>query len=115
MSYGNHKRTWQRVPNALLSYLYNRYMVYTNDKYIYSNVYTLFISSLYHFHKINVFSNVIVLDSSTIFQTYDFILCDTLYDHSYIPFHCSRKTKQNKIENQIKENKENKNKIKIKY
>ena len=33
VSYGNYKRTWQGVPNALPPYLYNRYMVCTNNKY----------------------------------------------------------------------------------
>ena len=65
-------------------------MVCANDKYTYSNIHVLFISLPYYFYKINIFPNVIILDPSTTFQTYDFI-------------------------NKIKENKENKNKIKIKY
>ena len=32
VSSGNHKRTWQEVPNVLLPYLYYRYMVYANNK-----------------------------------------------------------------------------------
>ena len=73
----------------------------------------------YCFHKINIFSNIIVLDPSIIFQTYDFISCDTSCNHShgslYHPRKTKTKTKQNKIKNKNKENKENKNKIKIKY
>ena len=44
VSYGNYKRTWQEVADILLSYLYNRYIVCANNKYAYSNVYTLFLS-----------------------------------------------------------------------
>ena len=29
---GDHKRTWQEVPDVLLSYLYYGYMVYANNK-----------------------------------------------------------------------------------
>ena len=32
ISHGNHKRTWQKVPNILLHYLYNTYIVHANDK-----------------------------------------------------------------------------------
>jgi len=46
VSYGDYKRTQQKVPNALLSYLYNRYIVCTNNKYAYSNVYILSIKSI---------------------------------------------------------------------
>ena len=35
VSYMDHKRTWQEVPNALLPYLYNKYIVYTHNKYAY--------------------------------------------------------------------------------
>jgi len=104
----NYKRTWQGVPNTLLPYLYNRYMICANDKYTYSNVHMLFMSPPYHFHRVNIFYNIIVLDPSTIFQTYDFISCDISCDHRHMALHHSRKTKtktkQNKIENQIKEN-----------
>jgi len=67
VSYKDHKRTQQEVSDALLSYLYNRYMVYTNNKYIYPNIYMLFMSLLHYFHKVKTFSNVIVLDPFTIF------------------------------------------------
>ena len=46
VSYGNYKRTWQGVPNTLLPYFYNRYMVCANNKYAYSNVHVL--SWVYH-------------------------------------------------------------------
>lgn len=46
------------------------------------------------------------------FQAYDLTLCDILCDHGHMSLYYPRKTKQNKIENKIKENKE---KIKIKY
>ena len=46
VSYGDYKRTQQKVPNALLPYLYNRYIVCTNDKYAYSNVHILSIKSI---------------------------------------------------------------------
>ena len=52
----------------------------------------------YCFHKINIFSDVIILDSSTTFQTNNFISCDTSCDHSHILLHCPKKkekTKQN--------------------
>jgi len=32
VSYGNYKRTWQGVTDELLFYLYDIYMIYTNDK-----------------------------------------------------------------------------------
>ena len=62
-------------------------MVCANNKYAYSNVYMLSMSLSHHFHKINMFSDVIVLDPSTIFQTYEFISCDTLCDHSHMPLY----------------------------
>jgi len=46
VSYRDYKRTQQKVPNALLPYLYNRYMVCTNDKYAYSYVHILSIKSM---------------------------------------------------------------------
>ena len=85
----------------MLSYLYYTYIVYANDKYAYPNVYVLFMRLLYCFHKINIFPNIIILNLSTTFKTYDFIPCDTLCDHSHMPLHHPRK----KIENKIKENK----------
>ena len=92
-------------------------MVCTNDKYTYSNIHALFMSSPHCFHKVNIFSNIIVLNPSTTFQIYDFISCETSCNCSHVPLHYprKRKRKKKKIENQIKENKENKNKIKIKY
>ena len=62
-------------------------MVCANNKYAYSNVYMLSMSLLHHSHKINMFSDIIVLDPSTIFQTYEFISCDTLCDHSHMPLY----------------------------
>jgi len=38
VSHIDHKRTWQEVPNALLFYLYNRYIVCAHDKYAYHNI-----------------------------------------------------------------------------
>ena len=38
VSHIDHKRTWQEVPNALLFYLYNRYIVHAHDKYAYHNI-----------------------------------------------------------------------------
>ena len=32
ISSGNYKRTWQRVPNVLLPYLYKVFMVCANNK-----------------------------------------------------------------------------------
>ena len=87
VSCGDHKKTQQEVPNVLLLYLYNRYIVYTNNKYTYPNI--LFPPT---------------------FQIFNFISCDTSCDHSHVLFHCPRK--EIEIENQIKENKENKNKRK---
>ena len=62
-------------------------MVCANDKHILS------MSLLYYFYKINMFSDIIVLDPSTTFQTYDFISCDTLCDCGHMPLHCPRKIK----------------------
>jgi len=67
VSYRDYKRTQQEVSDALLPYLYNRYIVYTNNKYIYPNIYVLFMSLLHYFYKVKIFSNVIVLDPFTIF------------------------------------------------
>ena len=97
VSHENHKRTQQGVPNVLLPDLYNRYMVYANDKYTYSNVHVLSISPPYHFHKVNIFSNIIVLDLSTTFQTYDLVSYDITYDCDYMPLYCSRELKGNKM------------------
>ena len=71
-------------------------MVCANNKYTYPNVHMLSMSLLYHFHKANMFSNIIVLDSSTMFQTYDLILCDISCDCSHVPLHCPEKEKENK-------------------
>jgi len=79
-------------------------MVCANNKYAYFNIHMLFISLSYCFYKANIFSNVIVLDFSTIFQTYDLISCDTSCDHSYVPLHHLRRKINKKIKNQIKEN-----------
>ena len=95
-SHGNHKRTQQGVPNALLPYLYNRYIVCANNKYTYPNIHVLFMSSPHCSHKANIFSNIIVLDPSTTFQTYDLISCDTSCDHSHMPLHCPRELKEKK-------------------
>ena len=65
--YRNYKKTQQGVSDVLLPYLYNRYIVHANNKYAYPNIYILSISSLYYFHKVNIFSNIIVLDPFTIF------------------------------------------------
>ena len=71
--YGDYKRTQQEVSNIFLPYLYNRYMVHANVIYTYPNVHTLSISPPYYFHKVNMFPDIIVFNSSTTFQTYDFI------------------------------------------
>ena len=42
------------------------------------------------------------------FQTYDIILCDILYDYSHVPLHCprnERKRKEKKRKREIKSNK----------
>ena len=62
-------------------------------------------SLLYCFHKINIFPDVIILDSSTIFQTYNFISCNTSCDHSHILLHCPKnQKKKNKTKLKIKSN-----------
>ena len=72
-------------------------MVCANNKYAYFNIHMLFISLSYYFHKANIFSNVIVLDFSTIFQTYNLISCDISYDHNYMSLHHLRRKINNKI------------------
>ena len=48
----------------------------------------------------------------TILQAYEIISCDVLCDYDYVPLHCLRnKRKEKEKSNQIKENKENQNKI----
>ena len=47
--------------------------------------------------------NIIVLVSSTMFQTYDITLCNASCDHSYIPLHCLR-NKRNRKEKKQKSN-----------
>jgi len=54
-----------------------------------------------------MFSDIIVLDPSTIFQIYEFISCDTSCDCGHMPLYHSKEKE--------KENKENQKKIKIKY
>ena len=53
-------------------------------------------------HKANIFSNIIILDPSTTFQTYDLISCDTSCDCIHVPLHCSRELKEIKTENKRK-------------
>jgi len=90
---GNYKRTQQEVLNVLLPYLYNRYMVCAINKYAYPNIHVLSMSLLYYFYKVNIFPDIIILDFSTTFQTYNLISCDISCDHGYIPLHCSRELK----------------------
>ena len=63
-------------------FLIHCYLIYTIDtqSVLIINTPTLIINLLYHFHKANMFSDVIVLDSSTTFQTYDLISCDISCD-----------------------------------
>jgi len=39
--YGDHKRTQQEVPNELLPYLYDTYMLCADDQYSHPKVYVL--------------------------------------------------------------------------
>ena len=51
----------------------------------------------HHHHKTNIFTNIIVLVSYTLFQTYNIMSCDALCDCSHVPFHCPRKEKEKNI------------------
>ena len=93
VSHGDYKRTQQEVSNVFLPYLYNRYIVHANDKYTYPNVYTLSMSPPYCFHKVNMFPDIIVLNPSTTFQTYDFISCEISCNCSHVSLHHPRKRK----------------------
>ena len=93
------KKTQQGVPYKLLPYLYNTYMVHAYDKQSYPKVYMLFIGPPYYYHKINMFLDIIVLVSSTTFQTYNITSCD----HGHMPLHYTRKTKTKEILNQEKQ------------
>ena len=103
VSHGNYKRTWQGVSSGLLPYLYYTYMVCANDKYACSNVYVLFMSLLYYFHKVNIF------------QIYDFILCDTSCDHSHVPLHCLRNWNWKSNQRKWRKWKENEKILKFKH
>ena len=53
----------------------------------------LFISSLHCYYKINIlqlYSCIIVLVPSTLFQTYDITWCDILCDHGHMPLYCPK-------------------------
>ena len=52
----------------------------------------LFMGLLHHYYKMNMFSNIIVLVSSTPFQTYNITSCD----HGHMPLHHPRKDKRRK-------------------
>ena len=71
-------------------------MVCANDKYTYSNIHVLFISLPYYFYKINIFPDVIILNPSTIFQTYNFISYDTSCDYGYVLLYCPKNKNKNK-------------------
>jgi len=101
VSHGNYKKTQQEVSDALLPYLYNRYIVCANNKYIYPNIHML-LGLPYYYYKINMFFNIIILDSSTSFQIYNLISCDITCDHSHIPLHCLRKLNEKKNKKQNK-------------
>ena len=45
----------------------------------------------YRDHKVNMFSNIIVLVPSISFLIYDIILCNVLCDCGHMPLHHSRK------------------------
>ena len=89
----DHKKTWQEVPNILLPYLYNRYIVCANNKYAYPNIHVLSMSPLHCSYKTNM-----------LFQTYDLISCDTSCNHGHVPLHCPKelKNKRKRILNQEK-------------
>ena len=63
----------------------------------YNNIHMLSISLLYYYHKANIFSNVIVLVFSTLFQTYDITSCDASWDCGHMPLHHPRKEKEKNI------------------
>jgi len=43
-----------------------------------------------------MFSDVIALVPSILFQTYDITSCDASCDHGHMPLHCPRKRKKKK-------------------
>ena len=58
----------------------------------------LFISLPYYYHKANMFTNIIVLVSYNLFQTYNIMSCDASCDCSNMSFHCPRKEKEKEKE-----------------
>ena len=52
--YRNYKRTQQTVSNALLHYLYYKYIVCTINNQLYSKVYILSMSILCVYNKVNI-------------------------------------------------------------
>ena len=62
-------------------------------------------SPLYYFYKINMFFNIIILDSFTTFQTYNLISCDTSCNHNYVPLYCPRELNENEKKKNIKSRK----------
>ena len=71
-------------------------MVCANNKYTYPNIHVLSMNPPHHSHKANIFLDIIILDPSTTFQTYDPISYNTSYDPSHVPFHCLRELKEKK-------------------
>ena len=68
----------------------------------------LFMSLPHYYHKANMFTNIIVLVSYTLFQTYNIMSCDASCDCSHMSFHCPRKEKEKekkKIKRKIKSRK----------
>ena len=62
----------------------------------------LFISSLHYYHKVDMFSDIIVLVPSIPFQTYDITSCDC----GHVLLHClSENKKKTKIKQKIKKRK----------
>ena len=97
----NYKKTQQEVSDALLPYLYNRYIVCANNKYIYPNIHIL-LSLPHYYYKTNIIFNIIVLDLSTSLQTYNLISCDTTCDHSHMSLYYLRKLREIKTKNKTK-------------
>jgi len=70
----------------------------------------LSMSLLYCYYKANIFPDIIILVSSTLFQIYDITLYNILCDCSHMSLHYLKEKKKRKI----KSKKIDKNKIKSK-
>ena len=92
VSYRDYKRTQQGVPNKLLSYLYDTYMVHTNNKYSYPKVHVPYINAPCVYYEVNMLLTCILTSFFLLLLPKSRLM--TLCDCSHILLYYPRKKKK---------------------